>query len=74
MSSGRDVWMESWNNEMTKREEVQRQINNLDTPYEITYFCRVNEDKITWGYMKQIDDNLKIIYNTNKKSFTVQYL
>lgn len=72
MSSGRDVWMESWNNEMTKREKVQEMVGNkLDTPQLVTYYCRVNGDKITWGYMAQIDDNLKIIYNKNTKTFEV---
>ena len=65
MSSGRDVYLERL------QEEHE---NRLDTPYEVTYYLRVNGDKITHGHMKQVDDNLKIVYNTAKKSFTVFYL
>ena len=72
MSSGRDVWMESWNNEMTKREKVNEMVGNkLDTPHLVTYYCRVNGDKITWGYMKQLDDNLVITYNKDNKTFNI---
>ena len=69
MSSGRDVWMESWT-----QDDIKRQTKNLDVPYEVVYYLRVRGDKLTWGHMKQIDDDLKITYNTSKKSFTVEYL
>ena len=75
MSSGRDVWMESWNNEMTKREKLQEMVGNkLDTPQLVTYYCRVNGDKITWGYMHQIDDNIKIVFDKNTNTFTINKL
>ena len=75
MSSGRDAWMESWNNEMTKREKVNEMVaNKLDTPQLVTYYCRVNGDKITWGYMHQIDDNIKIVFDKNTNTFTINKL
>lgn len=76
MSSGRDVYLEKisgW--EQVKFPEVpkvkQDTGNKLDTPHLVTYYCRVNGDKITWGYMKQLDDNLVITYNKDNKTFTI---
>lgn len=45
--------------------------NKLDNPQEVVYYCRVNGDKITWGYMKQLDDNLVIKYNKDNNTFTI---
>ncbi len=69
MSGGVERMMEKW-----AEEDKQRQLqaaNRLDKPEEVTYYCRVNGDKITWGYMKQIDDNLCIIYNKNNNTFNI---
>ena len=72
MSGGVEHMMEKWAEDDKKR-QLQAS-NRLDTPYEVTYYLRVNGDKITHGHMKQVDDNLKIVYNTVKKSFTVFYI
>ena len=79
MSSGRDVYLEN----LAKNDKPYYTIpelnekfgkdtgNKLDTPQLVTYYCRVNGDKITWGYMKQLDDNLVITYNKDNKTFTI---
>lgn len=69
MSGGVEHMMEKW-----AEEDKQRQLqaaNRLDKPQEVTYYCRVNGDKITWGYMKQIDDNLCITYNKDNNTFNI---
>lgn len=76
MSSGRDVYLENisgWEQVKfpTAPKVKQDTGNKLDTPQLVTYYCRVNGDKITWGYMKQIDDNLVITYNKDNKTFTI---
>ena len=75
MSSGLDVFLEKLGGtpaEFPVVKKVEQQDGNkLDTPHEVTYYCRVNGDKITWGYMRQIDDNFSIIYNKNTKTFII---
>lgn len=86
MSSGLDVYLEKLSGEpLPKFPEVKPYYtipelnekfgkdegNKLDTPQLVTYYCRVNGDKITWGYMKQLDDNLVITYNKDNKIFTI---
>lgn len=57
MSSGRDVWMESWNN---KKYDTPKSGDSVD---EVVYYARVNDRGLTHGTLKQIDDNIKIVYN-----------
>ena len=76
MSSGLDVYLEKLSGEPLPEFPVARvytedKSNKLDNPQEVTYYLRVNGDKITWGYMKQIDDNISIIYNKDNKSFII---
>lgn len=69
MSGGVERMMEKW-----AEEDKQRQLqaaNRLDKPQEVTYYCRVNGDKITWGYQRQIDDNIIINYNKDTKQFNI---
>ena len=79
MSSGRDVYLEKMGGwEQVKFPEApkvkQDTGNKLDTPHLVTYYCRVNGDKITWGYMHQIDDNIKIVFDKNTNTFTINKL
>ena len=76
MSSGLDVYLEKLTGEPLPEFPVARVYtetkgNKLDTPHEVTYYCRVNGDKITWGYMQQLDDNLVITYNKDNNTFTI---
>ena len=78
MSSGRDVYLEMLGTELPKFPEAkvytEDRSNKLDTSNTVTYYLRVNGDKITWGYMKQLDDNLVITYNKDNNTFTVNKL
>ena len=69
MSGGVEHMMERWAEEDKKRQLSVT--NRLDTPNLVTYYCRVNGDKITWGYQRQIDDNVCFIYNKENKSFNI---
>ena len=79
MSSGRDVYLEKmggWEPVEFPKAKVytEDKSNKLDNPQEVTYYLRVNGDKITWGYQRQIDDNISIVYNKNSKSFIINKL
>lgn len=76
MSSGLDVFLEKLSGEKLPefpkaKVYTEDKANKLDTPQLVTYYCRVNGDKITWGYMRQLDDNLVITYNKDNKTFTI---
>lgn len=75
MSSGLDVFLEKLGGvqpEFPQPKKIEPvTANRLDKPQEVTYYCRVNGDKITWGYMKQIDDNLCITYNKDNNTFNI---
>lgn len=75
MSSGLDVFLEKLGGSLPEFPQVKKvepeTSNRLDTPHEVTYYCRVNGDKITWGYQRQLDDNICIIYNKNNSSFNI---
>ena len=60
MSSGRDVWMESWTNKSYDSPKSGDSMN------EMVYYARVNDRGLTHGVMKQIDDNIKIVYNVKE--------
>jgi small nuclear ribonucleoprotein (snRNP)-like protein len=72
MSSGRDVWMESWATSDEKPFYTVKELNEkFAQPEEVVYYVRVNGDKITWGHMHQIDDNIKIVFDKNTNTFTI---
>lgn len=72
MSSGLDVYLEKLGGSIPKFPEAKIYTeDNLDKSQVVTYYLRVNGDKITWGHMKQLDDNLVITYNKDNKTFIV---
>jgi hypothetical protein len=57
MSSGRDIYLENINHKYD-------QVTNGETQHQITFYARVNAGGMTHGAMKQIDDNIKVVYDT----------
>jgi len=60
MSSGRDVMMDNWNNKSYDSPKSGDSVN------EMVYYARVNDRGLTYGVMKQVDDNIKIVYNVKE--------
>lgn len=60
MSSGRDVMMDNWNSKTYDSPKSGDSVN------EMVYYARVNDRGLTHGVMKQVDDNIKIVYNVKE--------
>ena len=71
MSSGLDVYLEKWSGEPLpefpnpKPYYEIKELNNKsgETMNHITFYARVNANGMTHGAMKQIDDNIKVVYD-----------
>ena len=56
MSSGRDVYLENIDH------KYDRAVSGK-SKHQITFYARVNASGMTHGVMKQIDDNIKVVYD-----------
>jgi predicted 3-demethylubiquinone-9 3-methyltransferase (glyoxalase superfamily) len=77
MSSGLDVYLENSGAHKSISHNKPFPVNvNLEKQIEIeTYFLRVNQRGLSWGKMKQIDDNILIRYDkTNSKILGIDLL
>ena len=77
MSSGLDVYLEKSGAHQSVSHNKPFPVNvNLEKQQEIEqYFLRVNHRGLSWGKMKQIDDNILIRYDkTNGKIMGIDLL
>ena len=65
MSSGLDVWLEKSRAHVSvsHNEPFPSNVNNQKQVY-----IRVNQNGVSWGHQRQIDDNISVIYDTKTKT------
>ena len=65
MSSGLDVWLEKSgaNVSVSHDKQFPSDVNNQKQVY-----IRVNQNGVSWGHQRQIDDNISVIYDTKTKT------
>ena len=76
MSSGLDVYLESLGAKVSVSHNKPFPVNVKTEKQDIeTYFLRVNYRGLSWGKMKQIDDNIIIRFDkTNNKVIGIDLL